>query len=371
MHQLEKQNFFILVVDDNKNNLELVFNYLKVEGYKVALSLNAEDALNILSDNSIDLILLDIMMPGTDGLTLCKKLKSIPELADIPVIFLTAKTETNDLVEAFKVGGVDYITKPFRSAELVARIENHVKLADARKRIIEQSEEINKITRTKDRLYSVIAHDIKSPFVNISMLISTMADGLLDPCSEEYKEILKDINISSQETLALLEKLLQWTKSQTGDLVEFPEPLNIKQIIANACRFSLPQADKKKIKISQESPDDLIIQADRNMIQSVFHNLINNAIKFTHEGGKVDVIAGKDKNRVMVKIEDNGIGISSENLKKLFDDREQVTTRGTNNEKGSGLGLMLVNDFVKRNNGTIDVESKPSEGTTFILTFCV
>ncbi len=369
MKSPDRSQFSLLVVDDNKENLKVVSNFLKKEGYQIALALNAEDAMNILKQNEIDLILLDVMMPGTDGFTLCKKLKKDPSLADIPVIFLTAKTETNDLVEGFDAGGVDYITKPFKKEELIVRVNNHIDLSYAKKKIIEQAEQIERINRTKDRLYSVIAHDIKSPFSNISMLISTLADGYLEPGSEDYNEILQSINSSSNETYALLENLLQWTRSQTGNLEIAPEEIKLEELVGNIIRITDPIAVKKKIKLKMDVPDDLVLEADNNMMRSVLQNLVSNAIKFTNQGGRVMVTAGKKNSDIVIKVIDNGVGIPEKNKKKLFVDEGQLTTRGTNDEKGSGLGLLLVKDFVQRHNGRIDIESKEGEGTTFILTF--
>lgn len=369
MSKPTKHDFSILVVDDNKENLKVVSNFLKAEGYQIALSLNADDARNILEENKIDLILLDVMMPGTDGFTLCRQLKKDNRLKEIPVIFLTAKTETSDLVEGFNSGGVDYITKPFQKEELIARVNNHVALADARNEIMKQAEQIRRINRTKDRLYSVIAHDIKSPFANISMLISTLAEGYIDAGSEEYEEILQNINSSTQETYSLLLNLLQWTRSQTGDLEVSPEPISLEELTTNTLRFLEPQAAKKEIKLEQNVQEGLVIDADQNMMKSVLQNLVNNAIKFTKPGGKIEINALEKDNKVLIDVKDNGIGISQANMKKLFVDEGQVTTRGTNDEKGSGLGLLLVKEFVQRNKGTISVKSKDNEGTTFTLSF--
>jgi two-component system, sensor histidine kinase and response regulator len=369
MSKPTKHDFSILVVDDNKENLKVVSNFLKAEGYQIALSLNADDARNILEENKIDLILLDVMMPGTDGFALCRQLKEDNRLKEIPVIFLTAKTETSDLVEGFNSGGVDYITKPFQKEELIARVNNHVALASAKNEIMKQAEQIRRINRTKDRLYSVIAHDIKSPFANISMLISTLAEGYIDAGSEEYEEILQNINSSTQETYSLLLNLLQWTRSQTGDLEISPEPISLLELITSTLRFLDPQAVKKEIKLEQNVQEGLTIEADQNMMKSVLQNLVNNAIKFTKPGGKIVINALEKDNKAMIEVKDNGIGISQANMKKLFVDEGQVTTRGTNDEKGSGLGLLLVKEFVQRNKGTISVKSKDNEGTTFTLSF--
>ncbi|MFP4065094.1 MAG: response regulator [Bacteroidales bacterium] len=369
MQTPEPRHFSILVVDDNKENLKVVSNFLKTEGYQIALAISAEDARKILTTNSIDLILLDVMMPGIDGFTFCRQLKNDPDFLEIPVIFLTAKTETSDLVEGFKAGGVDYITKPFQREELIARVNNHIALAHAKRQVREQAEEIRKINLTKDRLYSVIAHDIKSPFSNISMLISSLAEGYLEAGTEEYDEILQSINSSTQETYRLLENLLQWTRSQTGDLHQSPEPLNLGEIIESTCRLLHPQANKKQVNLECHGDKTLIIKADRNMMQSILHNLISNAIKFTKEGGRVSVSTHREESQAVIRVKDNGVGIPKENLQKLFQDKGQLTTRGTSDEKGSGLGLLLVKNFVQKNNGSIEAESVVDEGSTFTVKF--
>lgn len=368
MKAINDRPFSVLVVDDNKENLKVVSNFLKEMGYQIALSLGAHDAMKILEENDIDLILLDIMMPEVDGYTMCREVKKSDKLKDIPVIFLTAKTDTSDLVEGFAAGGVDYITKPFHKQELIVRVQNHLELAYSRKRIVAQAEQIIKINKTKERLYSVIAHDIKSPFANISMLLSTVAEGYLEPGTEEYNEILQSINSSTKETYGLLENLLQWTKSQTGDLECNPEPLMLGELVDKTIRFLRPNALKKNIQVTVSTPPDIQVFADRNMLQSVLQNLTANAIKFTHEEGHVDIEARQENNKVLIDISDSGVGMSKEALRKLFVDGQHFTTQGTNSERGSGLGLMLVKDFVRRNNGELQVESEPGKGTRFSIT---
>lgn len=367
MNKRDNTRFSILVVDDNKENLKVVSNFLKEKGYQIALSLNASDALKILRENEIDLVLLDIMMPGTDGYTFCKTMKADEALKEIPVVFLTAKTETADLVEGFRVGGVDYITKPFHKEELLARVQNHIDLADAKKQIKKQAEQILRINKTKDRLYSVIAHDIKSPFANISMLLSSIAEGYLQPGTEEYDEILQSLNASTKETYALLENLLRWTRAQTGDLEYVPEKIHLQELAYNVVRNLNSNARNKNIALELLIEDDLSCLADTMMLQSILQNLVSNALKFTPKGGSVIVSGAKKGDQVRIMVKDSGVGIPEENMKKLFSSDGHFTTEGTNSEKGSGLGLLLVKDFVQRNKGTVTVESQTGKGTTFTI----
>ncbi len=367
MDTRENARFSILVVDDNKENLKVVSNFLKEKGYQIALSLNADDALKVIRENPIDLILLDIMMPGTDGYTFCRKLKADEELREIPVVFLTAKTETADLVEGFRVGGVDYITKPFQKEELLARVKNQIDLSYAKKQIQDQADQIIRINKTKDRLYSVIAHDIKSPFANISMLLSSIAEGYLQPGTEEYDEILQSLNTSTKETYALLENLLRWTRAQTGDLDCVPEKVSLQEIAGNIVRYLGPNAKKKDITLELLLEDELYCLADSMMLQSIIQNLVSNAIKFTPEGGTIIISGNLKDGRVRIAVKDTGVGIPEEKLDKLFSSDGHFTTVGTNNERGSGLGLLLVSDFVKRNKGSLQVESEAGKGTIFTI----
>ncbi len=368
MSQIVKEPFSVLVVDDNQENLKVVSNVLKGEGYQIALAISAADAEEILKEHPINLILLDVMMPGTDGFTFCRKLKSDERFLEIPVIFLTAKTEISDLVEGFSVGGLDYVAKPFQKEELLVRVRTHLTLAHAKQQIRQQAEEIKRINLTKDRMYAVIAHDIKSPFSNIAMLISALAEGYISPGTPEYEEILQDINKSTTETYSLLENLLQWTRTQTRELEVSPETIELHQLVKKVCSFHEVQSQQKNISLNQDVPEDFKVHADPVMLQSILQNLIGNALKFTHPEGRIDIAAIQVNNQVEICIKDTGVGMAEETIDNLFSDKGQVTTRGTGDEKGSGLGLLLVKEFINKINGNIEVESKLNEGSTFTLT---
>jgi len=366
---MKEAESIVLVVDDNKENLRVVSSYLKGKGYQIALSLNAENAYSVLQSNRVDLILLDVMMPGEDGYTFCRRIKAEEAMREIPVIFLTARTDTEDLLEGFAAGGVDYITKPFRRDELLARVRNHVDLARAKRDILEQAEIIRQINRTRDRIYSVISHDIKAPFANISMMVSMLAEGYLNPASDDFKEIIENLNYSTRETYTLLENLLQWTRAQTEKIESHPEQCNLAELVEHSLNFIALNATRKQIQIQTDIPADISLYVDKHMLRSVFRNLLSNAIKFTHPGGTVSILAKREKEGISVVVNDTGLGMNGAQLDRLFHANQFQTTAGTQNEKGSGLGLHLVHEFTHRNGGTISVTSEPGKGTQFALHF--
>ena len=348
----------ILVVDDNQENLKVVSNFLKEMNYKIALALDGDSALQIVRENKIDLILLDIMMPGMDGFEVCKILKEKPETKDIPIIFLTARSESLDIVKGFQLGGVDYITKPFNREELIIRVRNHIELSLSRIKIIEMN-------KTRDRLYSIIAHDIRSPFSGIRMTINAIADGYLEPGSSKYVEIMNQLVKTTSETSRLLDNLLSWTKLHSDSVIFYPRLNHIFPVINDSVQLLKLAADNKKISLNVDVADNLTAFFDETTMTAVFRNIIYNSVKFTQENGLIKISADKIPGYIRVIVKDNGVGISDEIMKKVFIDKDYFSSRGTNKEQGSGLGMFLIRDFTEKNNGKLEVKSKPEEGSEF------
>lgn len=347
----------ILIVDDNKENLKVVSNFLKERDYQIVLALNGNSALDLLQQYKIDLILLDIMMPEMNGFDVCRQLKSNDATRGIPVVFLTAKNEAEDIVEGFKTGGVDYITKPFNKQELHARVQNHLELAESKRIILEMN-------NTRDYLYSIIAHDLRSPFAGIVTTIDALENGYLDVNSNDFKEIISGLSKTTKETSALLDNLLEWTRLQSSNITLEPKNNLLLPLVLECVNQYAEKAAAKNIEIKTEINENLSAFFDARTILTVIRNLFSNAIKFTPELGEI-CIRAMQKEMLKISITDSGIGMDKEIIQQIFNDNRTITTPGTQNEKGSGLGLMLVKDFVKNNNGKIDIDSTPGKGTTF------
>jgi two-component system, sensor histidine kinase and response regulator len=359
----------ILVVDDNKRNLQVVGNILHDEKYKVAMAINGLTALKLASQLKPDLVLLDIMMPEMDGYQVCKKLKENPETKDIPVIFLTAKVETDDIVEGFNLGGVDYITKPFKQKELLVRIKTHLDLLESKRKIATQAGELHAANVFKDRLFSIIGHDLRSPLSSIKFTLDLMKSGVVEFGDDFFQETLGLLAKTTDEAFTLLENLLGWAKSQSGNLPVMPEEFLFKEMAESAARLQKLNLSNKNIELIIDMAESISVYADSQMINTVLRNLLSNAIKFTPNGGKIKIVATETSdNLVQVSVIDSGVGISEENMKRLFNNTNPLKTYGTNNETGSGLGLILCKDFVEKNGGTLKITSEIGHGSTFAFT---
>lgn len=366
-HQKSKEGSKILLIDDSIQNLKLLGNMLREKNYQIALARDGKEGLELARMIYPDLILLDIMMPDLDGYEVCKQLKDDNQTKDIPVIFLTAKTSNEDLVRGFQIGGVDYITKPFNKEELFMRLKTHLDLKKAHDKISSQAETLRELNETKDKMFSVISHDLRAPLGGIK----SMLDLIYEDNSEKLeisRRSLDSLKNAADQTYNLLENLLYWSRSQRGNLVNNPEVINIYELVLENIELLRTMSKNKNIELLNKVDEDIYAYADRNMIKTVLRNLIINAIKFTDEKGTVSISCKESNGKVEIEVADNGIGIQQSNLEKILNHKEYYTTFGTKREKGSGLGLNLCIDFIQRNNGELFIDSEYGKGSTFTFT---
>lgn len=364
--EIDPSEYKVLIVDDVMSNVLLLKVLLTNEKFKIVTATNGTQALEVVDKEQPDLILLDVMMPDMSGFEVSQHLKAKPETNDIPIIFLTALNSTADIVKGFQVGANDFISKPFNKEELIIRVMHQISLIAAKRIILRQTEELKKTIMGRDKLYSVIAHDLRSPMGSIKMVLNMLILNL--PSSKignEMFEMLTMANQTTEEVFALLDNLLKWTKSQIGKLNVVYQDMDIVGVIQGVIEIFSMVAELKKIKIGLESPAELEVHADIDMLKTVIRNLISNAIKFSNEGGSVMVKIVNDGNQAVISVIDSGCGISEEDQAKLLHTDTHFSTFGTNNEEGSGLGLLLCQDFVIKNGGKLWFTSKKGEGSTF------
>ncbi len=355
----------VLVVDDIPENLQVLSNILYEEGIEISFATNGKQALDTMTFVKPDLILLDISMPEMDGYEVCRRLKANPETAHIPIIFLTARTQTDDIIKGFEVGAVDYVTKPFNSNELVSRVFTHLELKHSRDVIKKQNEELITLNATKDKFFSIIAHDLKNPFNTLIGFSDLMLQGYDRMDREKIMKFLNLIHLASKRGFNLLENLLEWSRSQTGAIQCKPESLNIAALLSSFEDMLKSTAASKNIELVYAIPSYLTAYADANMLKTVMRNLISNAIKFSPTDSQIYVLAEQNEKWVDISVEDRGVGISENDMEKLFRIDIHHSTKGTSDEQGTGLGLILCKEFVERNGGKISVKSRVGEGSTF------
>ncbi len=358
----------VLIVDDNLNNLQLASTVLS-PFYRLMLADSGEKALRTLEVKLPDIILLDIMMPGISGFEVCKQLKSNERTKDIPVIFLTAKVEESDIAMAFDVGGADYISKPFKSREVLARIKTHLDLQTAMQELQLKNQELIKLVQNRDKFFSIIAHDLRSPFSGVIGLLELVAMRSEKYTKEDLVRYIQMVYESVLGLYGLLDNLLKWSKIQRDIFEAKLEHLSLSAIIQENILVVNPKAIQKEIKISYTADDSLSVFSDKDVLSIVIRNLLSNAMKFSLRGGEVSVSARRcDTAETEVAVADNGVGMPAEVFVKLFDISEKISSVGTEEEPSSGLGLILCKEYIEKIGGKIWAESEFGKGSTFYFT---
>lgn len=359
----------ILIVDDIPSNIWLLKAMLEQSGFQICSAENSEEALERLKRGTIDLILLDVLMPGVNGFELAEQLKHHPDYREIPIIFLTALNEPGDVVKGFQLGANDFISKPFNKEELFVRIRHQLTLLEAKRTIQQQTGELQKTIAGRDALYSVIAHDLRIPMsslkMNLNVLLLKMEEYQIG--KQDILEMLQTANETTERLFTLLDNLLKWTRSQLGRLEAVPQGIYLAELAEGVVEVFSMVAATKQIKINfQSSPaEETEVQVDIDMIKTAIRNLLSNAIKFSYSGSEIDVAVKSKGREVYFTVIDYGCGIKQEEQHKLLDVATHYTTFGTEHESGSGLGLLLVMEFMKLNNGRLFFTSKEGEGSTF------
>ena len=289
--QINRSDYKILIVDDVVSNVLLLKILLTNEKFQVCTASNGKQCIEVAQNEHPDLILLDVMMPDLNGFDTAVILKKDPSTQEIPIIFLTALNNPNDLVKGFQVGANDFLTKPFNKEELVMRVMHQIQLVAAKRIIVRQNEELKRTISNRDKMYSVIAHDLRSPMASIRMVLN-LAVNVVSPetVGEEIFGLLDKANRESEDTHDLLDNLLKWTKSQTGRLNVVYQDLDLDDIVPGVVDIFKMIAEMKKIDLKYlPAEEKLTVRADNDMIKTIIRNFLSNAVKFTPAGKGIEV----------------------------------------------------------------------------------
>ena len=366
--KINRSDYKILIVDDVMSNVLLLKILLTNEKFQVCTANCGNACIEQARKEHPDLILLDVMMPDINGFDTAVIMKKDDELKDIPIIFLTALNTPQDLVKGFQVGASDFLTKPFNKEELIMRVMQQISLVAAKRIIEKQNKELKATLNNRDKMYSVIAPDLRSPMASIRMVLNLVVQSTsADTVGPELYTLLDQANRESEEVHDLLDNLLKWTKSQTGRLNVVLQDLDLNDIIPGVVEIFEMIAQTKHITLDlQKTEDPLKVHADNDMLKTVMRNFMSNAIKFSPENSTIQILMANEGEFARVSVKDEGVGIAADRLDTIFHKGE--ATYGTGGEEGSGLGLQLCQDFARKNGGDCYVESVEGQGSTFSFT---
>ncbi|TSA27125.1 MAG: hypothetical protein D4R67_06665 [Bacteroidetes bacterium] len=232
-------------------------------------------------------------------------------------------------------------------------------------------EKLAELNATKDKFFSIIAHDLRAPLTTIISFSGMLKDTRGKLSEEKVNELINNQYDASWSSLKLLDNLIKWAQVQTGRLIPKPTVLNLGELVEDVVDFCLPSAEEKNIALVADFSYSPELLADQDMIRTAFVNLVNNAVKFTKSGGSVILTCTMDHDRVILSVQDTGVGMTNDQVESLFRIDKACSTEGTAHEQGTGLGLILCKEFVEMNGGMISVISQPGSGTTFTVSFPV
>ncbi len=363
--EITPSEYKILIVDDIQSNIILLQAILRHNNFQIITAMSGYEGLSKITNEAPDLVLLDVMMPDINGYEVASRVKSDPATKDIPIIFVTALSDPSNIVEGFEHGCNDYITKPFNSAEIMTRIKHQLTIVASRRIILRQNEELRNVITSRDKLYSVIAHDLRSPLSSMKMALDMLVSCLSkDEIGDDMYELLTSTDQTTEELFMLLDNLLKWTKNQLGKLNVVFQNIDFGQTVAGVVETLVPIANLNSITLTLDNKSDGTVYADADMMKTILRNLIINAMKFSHNGYTIDIRTYSEEDYNVCVVQDHGIGISEENQEALRN-AISITTAGTRKEEGSGLGLQLCRDFTQMNHGKFWFTSKAGEGSSF------
>lgn len=353
----------ILVVDDTPANLEILTQMLKEKGHRPRPVPSGSLAIRAAEYEPPDLILLDINMPDMDGFETCRRFKASEALKEIPVMFISARSETFDKIQAFRAGGVDYITKPFDIDEVSARIETHLKIRRLQTELEDQYSELKQLEEMRDGLVHMVVHDMRSPLSVIKMALHIVRSRVEDSLDDESIEDLRAAAECSDTLMAMINNLLDVSRLEAG-VVDVGEGVFTVDGVINRVieQFRLLLQDRDvSIDISPSLP---ACKGDVQMIERVVANLLGNALKFTQAGQEVSIRASLDQDFVVVTVADEGPGIPKEFHKKIFEKFGQASQSHVR-QVSTGLGLAFCKLAIEAHGGRIEVESELGQGSRF------
>lgn len=371
---MKSEQVSILVVDDTPANLQILFQMLKSKGYRARPVPSGSLALRAVEYEPPDLILMDINMPGLDGIATCRQLKQNDLYRDIPVIFVSARNDTFDKIKAFQAGGVDYVTKPFDTEEVITRVETHLKirslqqqLQDRNRQLQENYSQLQELEELRDGLVNMVIHDMRSPLSVIRSALGLLQHDLEGQMDIENKEDIEDAIVSADTLMSMISNLLDISRLECGEMPLTIAQCNVQEV-ADSVIKDLAVLTKNHNVTTDYQTDAPYAQCDKEVVRRIITNLTSNALKFTQKGGEICLRIERYEDWLEVSVLDNGRGISSDYHEKIFKKFGQSDNTTHGRRDTSGLGLTFCKLAVESHGGRIGVDSEVGEGSRFWFT---
>lgn len=373
-HQL----FTIFIVDDISANLGVLDEFLTEQGFEVLMASDGESAISKIEKAQPHLILLDVLMPnGIDGFETCLRLKANSQTQEIPIIFMTALTDMVDKVRGFELGAVDYVTKPFQQAEILARVKTHLHIHQLQRQLQRQNEELRfanaklaRAARMKDEFLANMSHELRTPLNAILGLSEALLEEIYGETNAAQQKSIQTIEDSGKHLLSLINEILDLAKIEAGKLKLEKTIVSIADVTQTCLRMIKELAQKKRIKVKTLFEQDVTtLNADERYLKQIIINLLSNAVKFTPENGSVTLAITGDAKKGLAQfiVSDTGIGIAEKDKDKLFEPFVQVKGGLNRPHEGTGLGLSLVYRLAEMHGGSVTLESEIDKGSCFTV----
>ena len=344
----------ILTVDDNPFNNEIIQEILS-DDYDLQMATTGEEALKIATDFRPDLILLDIMMPGMNGYEVCRRLRDSSNFIYTKIILVSAKKMTSERLEGYEAGADDYITKPFDSDEFRAKVHVYLRL--------KHIEEIDQIRRD---FTTTVTHEMRTPMNVVKCFISNTLEGIHGIINPELRQHLEIASCNIDRLERIITNFFEISRIEAGKIDLQTTRFDIRDVVSEVVDELQLKASSRQIKLEAEaSTEKLLIDADREKLYIILTHLVENAIKFIHEGGNINIRVNSHNSKIGIDVEDNGPGIPHNDLDRIFDRFVQVEKQVGPGEHGTGLGLAVAKGLIKLHGGRIWVQNKPKGGAVF------